>query len=81
MKEEALKLANELDWHWDNDCRSPAISNSADMIRKLVAELDKREKEFQTTSNYSQLVLRTNEQLMLEVVLLRKANEQSHIDY
>ena len=42
MKEDALKLADELDWHWDNDCRSPAISNSADMIRKLVAELDKQ---------------------------------------
>ena len=42
MKEEALKLADELDWHWDNDCRSPAIINSAGMIRKLVAELDKQ---------------------------------------
>ena len=80
MKEEALRLADELDTIKYQNGSNP-FKPQADMIRKLVAELDKREKEFQTTSNYSQLVLRTNEQLMLEVVLLRKANEQSHIDY
>ena len=43
---------------------------------ELDKEIEKREKEFQTTANYSQLVLRTNERLMLEVVLLRKAQEK-----
>lgn len=43
---------------------------------ELDKEIEKREAEFQTTANYSQLVLRTNERLMLEVVLLRKAQEK-----
>ena len=30
----AYDLAEELDWHWDNDCRSPFISKSADMLRE-----------------------------------------------
>jgi hypothetical protein len=34
----ANELADELDWHWDNDCRSPAISKSADMLRQLQTE-------------------------------------------
>jgi Ribonuclease G/E len=41
----AYELADELEWHWDNDCRSPAISKSADMLRKQadrIAELEKK---------------------------------------
>ena len=34
----ANELADELDWHWDNDCRSPSISKSADMLRQLQTE-------------------------------------------
>ena len=39
----AYELADKLDWHWDNDCRSPAISKSADMLRQQadrIAELE-----------------------------------------
>lgn len=39
----AYELAEKLEWHWDNDCRSPAISKSADMLRKQadrIAELE-----------------------------------------
>jgi hypothetical protein len=35
----ANELADKLDWHWDNDCRSPAISKSADMLRQQQAEI------------------------------------------
>lgn len=28
-------VADKLDWHWDNDCRSPAISQAADMLRRM----------------------------------------------
>jgi hypothetical protein len=41
----AYELADKLDWHWDNDCRSPAISKSADMLRQQadrIAELEKQ---------------------------------------
>ena len=40
----AYELADELEWHWDNDCRSPAVSKSADMLRQQadrIAELEK----------------------------------------
>jgi hypothetical protein len=43
MKMTAYELAEKLEWHWDNDCRSPAISKSADMLRKQadrIAELE-----------------------------------------
>jgi hypothetical protein len=36
----ANELADELDWHWDNDCRSPAVSKAAKMLRQLQAEND-----------------------------------------
>ena len=39
----AYELAEKLEWHWDNDCRSPAISKSADMLRQQadrIAELE-----------------------------------------
>ena len=42
----AYELADKLDWHWDNDCRSPAISQAADMLRQQadrIAELEKKE--------------------------------------
>ena len=35
----ANELADELDWHWDNDCRSPAISKAAAMLRQQQAEI------------------------------------------
>ena len=43
---------------------------------ELDKEVTKRESEWQTTSNYSQLVLRTNEALINEVQALRKAQEK-----
>jgi hypothetical protein len=36
----ANELADKLDWHWDNDCRSPAVSKAAEMLRQLQAEND-----------------------------------------
>jgi len=30
----AYELADRLDWHWDNDCKSPAVSQSADLLRR-----------------------------------------------
>jgi len=36
----ANELADELDWHWDNDCRSPAISKAAAMLRQQQAEIE-----------------------------------------
>ena len=41
----AYELADKLEWHWDNDCRSPAVSKSADMLRQQadrIAELEKQ---------------------------------------
>ena len=41
----AYELADKLEWHWDNDCRSPAVSKSADMLRQqadLIAELESK---------------------------------------
>jgi len=39
----AYELADELEWHWDNDCRSPAISKSADMLRQQADRIAKLE--------------------------------------
>ena len=44
----AYELAEKLDWHWDNDCRSPAISKSADMLRsqsELIASLQESNRQ------------------------------------
>ena len=43
----AYELADKLEWHWDNDCRSPAVSKSADMLRQQadrISELEKQRK-------------------------------------
>ncbi len=39
----AYELADKLEWHWDNDCRSPAISKSADMLRQQADRIAKLE--------------------------------------
>jgi hypothetical protein len=39
-KASAYELADKLDWHWDNDCRSPAVSKSADMLRQQANRID-----------------------------------------
>ena len=36
----ANELADGLDKIWDNECRSPIVSKSADMLRQQQAELD-----------------------------------------
>ena len=36
----ANKLADGLDKIWDNECRSPIVSKSADMLRQQQAEID-----------------------------------------
>ena len=36
----ANELANELDNIWDNKCRSPVISKSADMLRQQAKEIE-----------------------------------------
>ena len=41
----ANELADKLDWHWDNDCRSPAISKAADMLRQQQEQIEELEKE------------------------------------
>lgn len=43
----AHELAKQLDWHWDNDCRSPAISEAADMLRQQADEIVKLKLEWQ----------------------------------
>jgi hypothetical protein len=45
----AYELADKLEWHWDNDCRSPAISKSADMLRQQadrIADYERWEKRW-----------------------------------
>jgi hypothetical protein len=41
----AYELADKLEWHWDNDCRSPAISKSIDMLRQQADRIAELEKE------------------------------------
>ena len=41
----AYELADKLEWHWDNDCRSPAVSKSADMLRQQANRIAELEKE------------------------------------
>ena len=36
----AYELADKLEWHWDNDCRSPAVSKSADMLRQQADSIE-----------------------------------------
>jgi uncharacterized phage infection (PIP) family protein YhgE len=36
----ANKLADGLDKIWDNECRSPIVSKSADMLRQQQAEIE-----------------------------------------
>jgi uncharacterized phage infection (PIP) family protein YhgE len=36
----ANKLADGLDKIWDNECRSPIVSKSADMLRQQQVEID-----------------------------------------
>ena len=45
----AYELADKLEWHWDNDCRSPAISKSIDMLRQQadrIADYERWEKRW-----------------------------------
>lgn len=71
----ALDVANELDHVYELsnifECKA-----GADTIRQQQALIERKEKDYQTSAHYAQLVLRTNEQLMLELVLLRKAQEK-----
>ena len=41
----AYELADKLEWHWDNDCRSPAVSKSANMLRQQADRIAELEKE------------------------------------
>ena len=36
----AIELADELDKIWDNECRNPIISKSADMLQKQAKEIE-----------------------------------------
>ena len=36
----ANELANELDKLWDNECRSPVVAQSADMLRQQAKEIE-----------------------------------------
>ena len=49
----AYELADKLDWHWDNDCRSPAISQAADMLRQQADRIAELEKEADRLSNHA----------------------------
>jgi len=40
----AYELADKLEWHWDNDCRSPAISKSIDMLRQQADRITELER-------------------------------------
>ena len=51
----AYELADKLEWHWDNDCRSPAVSKSADMLRQqadLIADLEKQVEHYKNKAEY-----------------------------
>ena len=50
---DAYELADKLDWHWDNDCRSPAISQAADMLRQQADRIAELEKEADRLSNHA----------------------------
>jgi hypothetical protein len=42
------ELANELDKIWDNECRSPVISKSADMLRQQAKEIEELKEKIET---------------------------------
>ena len=63
MKEEALKLADELkdvaDVLGSNNIEATVIGKGADMIRKLVAELEYYQKHYlELAGNYQDLLLK-----------------------
>lgn len=53
----AYELAKELDWHWDNDCKSPAISKAADMLRQQAEELDLVEQFLKERREFGQFIV------------------------
>jgi len=47
----ANELADKLDWHWDNDCRSPAVSKAAEMLRQQADQLAKYKYVLESIAN------------------------------
>lgn len=52
----AIELANGLDKIWDNECRNPIISKSADMLRQQA-------KEIETLKQYKEKIVSLEEKI------------------
>jgi hypothetical protein len=74
----ANELAGGLDKIWDNECRSPIVSKSADMLRQQQAELNEAGHMIcMLRWEIEQLQDRLNEFLVArDLAILRKASEK-----